>query len=159
MGIDTTMDTTGTVITVEARVIGQRRPLIPAWEVALGVPPGSEGGEGLLRLRELLALVVRREVAAFRQRQEDRRLIRILSPDEIGQGRAAGKIAMGGVDADTPPAEVEEGAAVSTALQAFADGLYFVFIDGVQYQDLDAAVTLRPRSTLTFIRLVALAGG
>jgi hypothetical protein len=65
---------------------------------------------------------------------------------------------MGGLD-DRLPTEVNEDAAVTTALQAFTDGLYFVFLDDVQQQDLDAEVLVRPESRLTFIRLVALPGG
>ena len=41
----------------------------------------------------------------------------------------------------------------------FADGLYYVFLDGRQQLDLDEEVRLRPDSRLQFIRLVALAGG
>jgi hypothetical protein len=58
-----------------------------------------------------------------------------------------------------PQNEVDDDVAVAVALQAFEDGLYFVFLDGQQQEDLDAEVRLRPDSTLTFIRLVALAGG
>ena len=147
------------VITVEARVVGQRKPLITGRQVSLAVPPSGGSSEGAeLRLRDVLTQVVRQEVAAFTQRQEGQRLTRVLSPDDVEQAAATGKIAMGGVEhpAGTP---VNPDGAVAAALQAFADGLYFVFLDGQQQENLDAVVALRPTSTLTFIRLVALAGG
>jgi hypothetical protein len=148
-----------TVITVEARVAGQRKPLVAGRKVALAMPPaGGSGGEAL-RLRDVLTQVVQQEVRAFTQRQEERRLVRVLSPDEIDRAAASGKIAMGGVEDRSTGAPVSEETAVAVALQAFTDGLYFVFLDGRQQEDLDAAVVLRPASTLTFIRLVALAGG
>lgn len=153
------MSLDGVVITVEARVLGQRKPVLANRRIDLSAaPPAGLDSSGVLRLRDLLACVVREEVRAFDQRQEERRLIKVLSPDQLDQAAATGKIVSGGMNeaAATP---VDEDAAVATALQAFVDGLYFVFLDGVQQQDLDADVTLRPESTMTFIRLVALAGG
>jgi hypothetical protein len=156
------MAETARTITVEARVVGQRRPLISGRQVALPQPPSpASSGHDSLRLRDILTLVVRQEVQAFHSRQEERRLTHVLSPQQIQDGAAAGKIAAGGPQDDFAIAapKVGEDAAVATALQAFADGLYFVFLDDIQQHDLDAYVLLRPSSALTFIRLVALAGG
>jgi hypothetical protein len=146
------------VITVEARVVGRRTPLIAGRRVSLDLPPTIGGAGTALRLRDLLALVVRQEVRALGQRREEQRLIRVLSPDQIGQGVVRGKVTMGSAEssADTP---VSDDASIAVALQGFIDGLYFVFLDNKQQEDLDAPVLLRPASTLTFIRLVALAGG
>ena len=151
----------GPAITVEAKVVGRRQPLVSGWRVPLPEPPAGEDarGDGALRLRDLLAAIVRQEVAGFRQRQEERRLTRVLSPDAIQRGAVAGKIDMGGSREARTGDEVDEDAAVAVALQAFEDGLYFVFLDGRQHDDLDAPVWPCPDSTLTFIRLVALAGG
>ena len=149
------------MMTVEAREVGQRAPLVSGWRVPLLEPPGANGGDGsAMRLRDLLAHVVRQEVHAFQQRQEERRLARVLSPREIQDAAARGKVAMGGPnELHTETQEVSDEAAIATALQAFEDGLYYVFLDGAQQHDLEAAVWPRPDSTLTFIRLVALAGG
>jgi hypothetical protein len=147
----------GSLITVEAKVVGRRKPLIAGRQVSLVFPPPADGEGVGLRLRDLLTLVVRQEVQAFAQRSEEQRLIRVLSPDQISQGVAKGKVSMGGVEPANPP--VSEEASIAVALQGFVDGLYFVFLDGRQQEDLDALVSLRPASTLTFIRLVALAGG
>lgn len=146
------------VITVEARIIGQRKPLIAGRQISLALPPADGPGGGELRLRDLLSQTVRQEVQHFAQRQEEQRLIRVLSPAEIARGVAAGKVTMGGA-ADRPAAQMDEDAAVAVALQAFTDSLYFVFLDGQHQLDLDAVVSLRPASHLAFIRLVALAGG
>jgi hypothetical protein len=48
---------------------------------------------------------------------------------------------------------------VALALQAFEDRLYLVLIDGRQQRKLDAPAPVGPDSTLTFLRLVAFAGG
>jgi hypothetical protein len=44
-------------------------------------------------------------------------------------------------------------------LQAFEDGLYFVFIDEVQQTNLDSEVFLKANSKVIFLRLTALVGG
>lgn len=151
----------GAVITVEAKVVGQRKPVISGWRVPLPALPDGDGPDagGHVRLRDVLAGIVRQEALAFRQRQEERRLARVLSPEAIQQAAVTGKIDMGGAREGHTESAVGDDAAVAVALQSFEDGLYFVFLDGQQQQDLDAEVRLRPHSTLTFIRLVALAGG
>lgn len=155
---ESAMPTEGAVITVNARIAGQRRPVLANWRVPLPAPPTDGADAGIVRLRDLLAHIVRQEVHAFQRRQQEQRVIRILSPDQIQQAATTGKIAMGGVD-ESASQSVDEETAVATALQAFTDGLYFVFLDHQQQQDLDAEVRPRPESALTFIRLVALAGG
>ncbi len=142
------------MITLEARVLGQRKPLVPQW--SLPVPPEVEAGGSALTLRDLITHVVRTEVRAFRERQSERKLLRVLSPQQIGEALQRGKVSMGGEDLQQ---EVDEDAAVGTALQAFEDGLYLVLLDDEQQRDLDRQVFLRPDSRLTFLRLVAFAGG
>ena len=63
---------------------------------------------------------------------------------------------MGGRE-EEPDVDPEQ--AVETALLAFQDGLYYVFVDEQQVTELDAPVPLRAASRLMFLRLVALAGG
>ena len=96
-------------------------------------------------------------MAAFQQRQAEQKTLRVLTARQITEGAARGKIDSGGreleagmVDADT---------AVAAALEAFEDGLYFVFVDGNQVENLDSHLQLVPGSAITFLRLVALAGG
>lgn len=143
-----------TTILVEGKVFGRKRPLFTDWRIEL--PPVWERGGDRLRLRDLITRVVADEVEAFRQRQAERRLARILSRAEIEQGARQGKVDPGERDLKQ---EVNLDEAVGTALQAYEDGLYFVFIDGVQQTGLDSEVYLKAESTVTFIRLVALVGG
>jgi len=153
------MDDEQTTICVEARVIGQRKPAEAPWHVAL--PPAflhtTADEAHTVLLRDLLAYIVRAEVRAFRVRQEERRLLRVLRPQEISAAASTGKISPGGEQRE--PAEIDEEAAIQVALQGFLDGIYLVFIDRQQQRDLAGPVQLRPASTLLFIRLVALAGG
>ena len=140
-------------VTVEAKVLGQRKPLFSDWRIELP-PEGAPAGGGLA-LRHLIERVVREEVRGFQERQEQRRLPRVLSREEIAAGALAGKVDPSGREAQ----HVTPEAAVATALEAFQDGVYYVFVDDAQVEDLDQEVRLRPDSRVTFLRLVPLAGG
>ena len=148
----------GNSIVVEGKQFGLGKALFPTWEMAL--PPVESSGIVSVSLRDLIARTVREEVAAFRARQEQRQFLHALSADQIQAGVAKGKVDVGGRGADGfGLQEVSEEQAIAGALQAFSDGLYFVFVDDAQKEQLDEMLTLRPGSRLTFLRLVALAGG
>lgn len=137
-----------TTITIEGKLPGQRRPLFPEWQMPLP--------QGQLTLRQFLTQTVEQEVQNFRERQEERRFVHALTAQDIAAGLMRGKIDAGGRDA---VAAVDTAEAVRVAIQAFEDGLYYVFVDDTQYTELDEAIALHPDSRVTFIRLVALAGG
>jgi hypothetical protein len=140
-------------IQIAAKVVGQKKPLFTDWRVP--IPTGD--GSGRLTLRDLISTIVVSEVVAFRERQETRRLAQVLTPQQIADGAARGKIDSGEREGDRQ--QVDEDAAVGTALQAFEDGLYFVFIDDAQQTTLDQQVFVGDDSRVMFVRLVALAGG
>ena len=141
-------------ILVEGKVLGKRRPIFTDWSVP--IPPEMSEGSSPLTLRDLIACVVRAEVRAFQSRQTDQKLRQFLSPKAIADGIAKGKVTLGDRDFDQ---EVNPDEAVDVAILGFIDGLYFVFIDDEQQEDLEAPVSLQAQSRMTFIRLVALAGG
>jgi hypothetical protein len=143
-------------LTIEAKVLGQRRPVLPAVDVTL---TSSREADNVQTLRDLLTAVVTHEVEAFEERQEQRRLTRVLLPEEIERGAKRGKIDMGGHTASPGGGTVSAAEAAATALQAFEDRLYLVFVDDQQVQALDAPVALHEGSRLLFVRLVALIGG
>ena len=133
---------------VEAKVTGQRRRIAEPLHID---PPSSD-----MTLSGLIEMVVASEVEAFKLRQLDNQMLRVLTPDDIAAGATAGRITSGGSDIDQ---EVDLEAATATALQAFGDGLYFVFVDGKQVESLDDPVEVADDSTMMFVRLVPLAGG
>lgn len=135
---------------VEAKVVGQKKPLFQDWRVAVDEPCDH------LTLAQLITRVVQEEVRAFRQRQEERRLVHFLTAEQIDRAAARGKVDMGGRELNQP---VDETAAVRTALQAFRDGLYLVFVDEQEQRDLEAVLELKTSTRLSFVRLVMLAGG
>jgi hypothetical protein len=141
------------VITVCGKSLGSRRPLFADFSVPIFPDDGDY--EGGLTVRELITRIVRHEVLAFKQRQEDRRLVHVLSAREIEAGVAKGKIDSGGRELNQ---KVDEGQAIAAALEAFEDGLYLVVIDGEEHRELDRQIYLKPDSRITFVRLVFLAG-
>ena len=141
-------------LAIDARLLGQKRPILADWAITL--PLDLTGQETLLPLRDILTQVVLAEVEAFQQRQAERRLARILGPEQLADSAAAGKVDLGERDLGQA---VDAEAAVSTALQAFEDGLYFVFVEGEPMTGLDEPVALHAEIHMSFVRLVALAGG
>lgn len=141
-------------LTVEAKVVGQKRPLFTNWRVEL--PPLDENQGDHLKLRDLITSIVGKEVEAFRLRQAKRKLARVMSRPEIERGMLGGKVDPGERDLQQ---QVNLHEAVAVALQAFEDGLYFVFIDDVQQTNLDGEVFLKTDSRVVFLRLTALVGG
>ena len=139
---------------IEGKIPGQRRPLFPDWQMPL--PSEWERTDGRITLRNLITQVVREEVSAFQGRQEEKRLLHSLTEQDITRGLMKGKIDLGGRESVQ---QVNIADAITTALQAYEDGLYYVFVDNTQMTELEQEVTVGLESRVTFIRLVALAGG
>ncbi|NJM41817.1 MAG: hypothetical protein HC853_14165 [Anaerolineae bacterium] len=138
-------------LTITGKQAGLRKPLFPAWQL-----PIDETLTTPTSLRDLIAFIVRSEVEAFRERQEARRLTRVMSAVEIAQGAERGKVDAGGHDLQQA---INPNDAIEDALQAFEDGLYFVFVDEQHTEQLDALIHLQSQTQILFMRLVALAGG
>jgi hypothetical protein len=142
------------VITIEGKILGRKKPMVTGWAIPFPFDPRDSRKSPTLR--ELITQVVLEEVNAFQERQEQQHLTRMLTEAEIVLGVEKGKVDMGGRNFEQ---EVDPQVAVDTALQAFEDSFYYVFVDGEQQQELDRDVSLRPNSQVTFVRLVPLAGG
>jgi hypothetical protein len=139
---------------IETRVVGKRARPLDGW--AVPDLPGLGGGDGGdLTLRALITAIVRSEVRAFEKREQGRRLLRVLSDQQIADGAARGKVDPGG---RPPTGPVHEEAAVGAALQGFEDGLYLVVIDGEEQRELDKQVYVTSQSRVVFLRLTFLAG-
>ena len=141
------------MLTVSAKAVGRKKPLFEDFSVP---PPSAVANGQPVTLRDLIGHVVRAEVAAFKQRQAERRLLKALTAKQINDALAAGKVQSGDSDLNQ---DVDPEQAVATALEAFADGLFLVVIDETEVKELDSVVTLTPSSRLTFIRFTMLAGG
>jgi hypothetical protein len=141
------------MLTITGKALGRRKPLFADWSIPL--PPDLNVDD--TTLRDLITQLVRTEVGAFKERQEQRHVFRALTSGEIETGVKKGKVEMGG--SELPLQAVDEHAAVATALQAFEDGLYLVVIDEKEHKNLDSQVFLQPDTRITLLRLTLLAGG
>jgi hypothetical protein len=141
------------MLTVSAKAIGRKKPLFADYSVP---PPAAVAAGQPVTLRDLIGHVVRAEVAAFQQRQTERRLLKALTARQIAEGLAAGKVQAGGSNVEQ---HVDPEQAVATAVEAFADGLFRVVVDETEVKDLDGVVPLTASSRLTFLRFTLLAGG
>ncbi len=141
-----------TAVHISGKVLGQRQPLVPGWDLTLEKGDPSQP----LTLADLLRQIVMAQVSEFQARQAQRQLLQVLSPQQIAIGVERGKITAGGSDLDQA---VDMQEAVEQALLAFKDGLYFVFIDDVQQDDLSQLVEIYDGSQMLFLRLIPLVGG
>lgn len=141
------------MLSITGKALGRKKPLFADFSIPF---PPELGDGGSLTLRDLIGRVVRHEVLAFRQRQEDRKVVHALTARQIEEGAARGKIDSGGRDLKQ---EVDVDDAIATALEAFEDGLYLVVVDEAEQRSLDNQVFLKPDSRVAFVRLVMLAGG
>ncbi len=144
---------TTTQITIEGKQIGGKKDLFPRQLLTI---PIDWVKSSPISLRTLITHLVRQEVATFEERQSANRFFRVLTAVQIETEKPTGRIDPA---AKATKQSIDSDQAVRTALQAFEDGLFFVFVDGDQIEELDDPVTLAAESTLRFIRLVALAGG
>src|SRR5882724_2262806 len=100
---------------ISGKALGRKKPLFADWSIPF---PPDLGEGGALTLRDLIERIVRAEVSAFKTRQQDQKLVRALTSNDIEKGAVKGKIDMGGRESKQK-VDVEE--AVGTALQAFED--------------------------------------
>jgi hypothetical protein len=107
--------------------------------------------------RDLLCSVVEQQLDQYRLRKQDAQLLRVLSVEAIEDGRGAGKIVSGGQDQDERVPAVPD--AIRSAIQAFEDGLFYMFVNDVQVEHLDQPISDQENMDLLFLRLTPLVGG
>ncbi len=142
------------MLQIQARVVGRKKSFVPDWGIP--IPEDWFDGGKAKTLKNLIALIVLHEVEAYNQRQKENEFLSFFSSQQINaQVASAGKVDFG----EKAPQLAQSDQAVEVAIQAFIDGLYFVFIDEEQQTDLQTRVFVSDSSTVTFVRLVGLAGG
>jgi hypothetical protein len=106
------------------------------------------------RPEQLIECLVRKNVRAYNARAVDAPFFRYLSQQEMEDGKHTGRIAFGDRKNEKDQDEEE---AVRNALQCFADGLYRILVNEDEALP-GAPFSLKDGDTVTFIRLVMLAG-
>ena len=121
----------------------------------LDLPPGQ------VTARQLIEAAVTAEVAAYQARAEEASLVRVLTQKALLADLERGAVRTGGAQQaqaqNAASADVAD--AVDTALLAFSDGLFRVFVGDRELTGDAAAVPVADGAALLFLRLVPLAGG
>lgn len=136
----------GATIRVNMFGVGSRRRKIQPTATPLREEPHT--------LRELIAQCVEVCVERHNRRAENNEPTNP-SDEEVDEMAKVGKVAFGIDYNGTVP---KLGEAVAHALQAYEDGLFRVFRDGVELKELDAPLEVHENDVFTFVRLVALSG-
>lgn len=144
-------------VRVQVKVTGRRRRGL-GHDLALALPPGP------VTARQLVEAAVAAEIAAYQARAGEASLVRVLTEEGLRDDLAQGVVRMGGVEGVegfegvAPPEPVDTAAAVRTALCAFDDGIFKVFV-GDREAEGSAPVDLADGAEVLFLRLMPLAGG
>ncbi len=136
------------ILKIHLKQIGQRKQTVEAIDFEYSPVPGV--------VRELIAQTAAACVKAYNERV--RRGTSQATPVtgmQIADMASVGKIAFG---INYGGREQDTGRAVDNALQSFEDGLYRVFLNEQELENLDENLDLHDGDSLTFIRLTMLTG-
>ena len=145
-------------VRVSATVTGHRRKGVREHDLVLALPPGD------VSARQLIEAAVAAELTAYQARAEEASLVRVLTKKSLDADLVRGAVRTGGPRDDVgasagEPGQVNLADAVDTALLAFGDGLFKVFVGERELTDDGATVPVADGAALLFLRLVPLAGG
>jgi len=139
------------ILTLSIKMLGKKHPVLES----ISFPLSNQFPDNPT-LHDLLTELVTQQVEQFNVSRTEENLLPYLSESDISEQADRGKIGFGAVYNDKTVLLAD---ALKTALQAFEDGLYFVFIDRVKIEKLDDKIDLNEKSELMLLRLTALVGG
>jgi len=114
--------------------------------------------EDSISLKHLLKLIVQQQVEAFNAKSfelEDQDYAKIPHDNYLNILTDTGKVSFGSIY-NEKKANLEK--AQENAIQAFEDGMFAVFYNDEQLENLSQTIDLNLQHTFTFIRLTFLAG-
>lgn len=132
---------------VTVKSLGKRKNVLTRLPIELPVIPTT--------LRELITEVVVLNVQKLTEKQQSTALIPFLTGTEIEERGESGKVGFGSVYNEQSP---DLSQAIDTALLAFEDGLYKVFIREEENSHLESPLKLMEEDEIVFIRFTMLAG-
>lgn len=107
-------------------------------------------------LREMITGIAYQSVHSYKVRQAEQSLIPYITEIDIKESASSGKVGFGTIHNDRQANEYQ---AVETALLAFSDGLYRVFVNAEEIKQLDTPLVLTDGDEIIFMRFTMLAGG
>ena len=134
-------------ILVTVKQAGKRRDRITALPFPLEHAPAA--------VRDLIVESVHTCVTQYNERVRRGESTDPLSDTQMDAMSETGKFAFGINYGQT---EAREDTAVETALQAFEDGLFRVFLNGEELTDLNTPIQIQENDRVIFVRLTMLSG-
>ncbi|GGD08737.1 hypothetical protein GCM10011368_08320 [Hyunsoonleella pacifica] len=106
-------------------------------------------------LKDLIVACVSSKVKQYNSKREDNQLLSFLTPSQIQDQSETGKIGFEDIANFKMADEIES---IETALQAYKDGMFLVFVDDNEISTLDTKVSLSKDTNITFLRMTFLTG-
>lgn len=135
------------VVHVNVKQLGKRKNVVDSIPFVYDIVPET--------VEQLITETVGICVASYIERVNDKDKLQILEEKDINSMAGVGKIAFGlSYGENVPDTKI----AVETAITAFEDGLYRIFLGEEELETLQQSIKLEEGQNLTFIRLTMLAG-
>lgn len=139
-------------IKVIVKQLGKKHPVLAEQKLEI------EYSANNIALEKLLKLIVQQQVTAFNAKSfelEDEDYAKIPEDHYLNILTDTGKVGFGSIY-NQKKADLEK--AQENVIQAFEDGLFAVFYNDEQLENLTQTIDLSQKHTFTFIRLTFLAG-
>ena len=139
-------------IKVTVKQLGRKHPVLSEQKIEIAYEDFN------ITLENLLKLIVQQQVEAFNAKSfelEDEDYAKIPQDNYLNILTDTGKVGFGSIY-NLKKADVDK--AQENAIQAFKDGMFAVFYNDEQLEDLSQAIDLNLSHSFTFIRLTFLAG-
>lgn len=135
-------------ILILVKQIGKRKPILGEMAMPLPHSPST--------LEELITLIVTLEVERYNSGDAAQsKVLTALTEDQIADQLESGKVGFG---ARYNPNRQDVVGAIENACLSYEDGLYKVFINDREIENLDERIELQDNDRVMFIRLTMLAG-
>ena len=134
---------------IKVKQPGRKHPLIDNKLIEIediGVNPTA---------RQLIKAVVAQQVNEYNGKPHEKNLLAFLSPSQTNEQAISGKISFGSIYNEN---KADVAKAQETALQAFDDGMFALFVNDDEITKLDQSILFANDTVITFIRLTFLAG-
>ncbi|WP_408894126.1 hypothetical protein [Paenibacillus taichungensis] len=132
---------------ITVKSLGKRKPALA--KQAAELPETTD------TLRQLIKNMVAQQLKALQDKKNEAEWLAYLMPEDIQELGAAGKVGFGAIYNEGVP-DVE--GAMDTAVTAYEDGLFKVFLNDEEVQALDDPLIIQENDNVVFIRFTMLAG-
>ncbi|MFE6079136.1 hypothetical protein ACFVQB_32415 [Paenibacillus sp. NPDC057886] len=132
---------------ITVKSLGKRKPALA--KQAAELPETTD------TLRQLIKNMVAQQLKALQEKNNEAEWLAYLMPEDIQEQGAAGKVGFGAIYNKGVP---DVARAMDTAVTAYEDGLFKVFLNDEELQALDEPLIIQEDDNVVFIRFTMLAG-